>query len=218
MRSTKPLPSIPRIIITAALIAVAILITHTVTANSVRAQEWEISDTRYQEQETAIQGLTVALQTMQEQQQELLQTISELQSQVEKLQFKTNPDIPLSPDLQSYTYWSCIHAGVDYELFLKLISHESGFQIDAIGYNSNGTTDHGLCQINTINHGWLLRDYGLDVNIPKQNIQAGILILSMWQEEYPDELQALACYAAGETGMLRGEGYGRAREILAINL
>lgn len=220
MESTKPLPSIPRIIITVALIAAVILITHTATASSIRAQEREINDTRYQEQQKAIQELTAALEAMQKTQDNLSQTISELQSQVEELQFKINPDIPLSADmgLQEFTYWSCVRSGVDYDLMLKLMYHESGFQIDAIGYNTNGTTDHGLCQINAINHGWLLRDYGLDVNIPKQNIQAGILILSMWQDEYPDELQALACYAAGETGMLRGEGYGRAMEILDINL
>lgn len=180
------------------------------------------SDNLPVETETALQGEIAALRNEVKNLSQIISTqqsqISELRGMIEGIQFKINPDIELTAELQEYAYWECVRAGVDYELMLKLMQHESRFQVNAVGYNTNGTRDYGLCQINEVNHAWLLRDHGLNVHDPRDNISAGVLIVSMWQEKYPDDVQALACYAAGEQGMLSGGGYRRAREILETEI
>ena len=65
-------------------------------------------------------------------------------------------DIPLSAELQTYTYQRCeamglVAPGVDYQTVLALMSKESGYTADAV----SGTGDYGIMQINTVNHEWL---------------------------------------------------------------
>lgn len=215
MESRKPLPSIPRIIITAALIAVAILITHTATENSVRAQERETIDTRYQEQEAAIQGLTMALEDMRKQNTELLQIISELQSQVEELQFKINPDIPLSAELQEFTYFTAMQYGVPYEEVLVMMERESGFNIDAVNVNTNRTMDKGICQINQVALPFLY-ERGIDPYAsPEDNITAACVLYAYYRYELGcTPLEAWAAYGSGYSGMRAGRGIVAARELI----
>lgn len=94
--------------------------------------------------------------------------------------------------------------------------HESRFQLDALGYNTNGTYDSGLMQINDINRGWLAEEHGLNIDDPYDNIEAGIIILSRFWHKYPPE-QALTAYGLGERGMLEaGEIAPSARRVLRL--
>lgn len=111
-------------------------------------------------------------------------------------------EIPLSYELQQYTYQRCQDSGLEYEMVLAIMWRESLFQTQAVGVNKNGTKDSGLMQINDINRGWL-SDHGIsDLLDPYQNIDAGTLILSKYFNKY-SENQALMAYQYGESGMLK---------------
>jgi hypothetical protein len=95
------------------------------------------------------------------------------------------------------------HPNVPQPLFIALIAHESGGNWQASNQNSNGTTDAGLCQINSVN--WA--QYGLTANpfnIPL-NIQAGTTILGQALSQYNDFSQALYAYNGGTAA--NGEKY-----------
>jgi soluble lytic murein transglycosylase-like protein len=117
--------------------------------------------------------------------------------------FRYCPGIPLSPDLQKFTYRMCKRYNVDYSLVLAMMWRESRFQIHAANYNNNGTTDSGIMQINDVNKGWLAGEHGItNLFDPKQNISAGIIMLSELVEKYGEQ-KALMAYQYGETGMKR---------------
>ncbi len=113
-------------------------------------------------------------------------------------------DVPLSAELQQYTAAQCAAAEppVPFEIALALMEHESGFQADALGYNRNGSEDHGLMQVNTCNHEWMADKLGLeDFLDPEQNIRAGVYLLSLHLENHPEDLhRALMAYQYGESG------------------
>lgn len=95
------------------------------------------------------------------------------------------------------------HPDVPQPLFLALIAHESGGNWQAVNQNSNGTTDTGLCQINSVN--WA--KYGLTnnpFNVPL-NIQAGTSILGQALSQYNDFSKALYAYNGGTAS--NGETY-----------
>ncbi|GHU80290.1 hypothetical protein FACS1894191_5210 [Clostridia bacterium] len=111
------------------------------------------------------------------------------------------PEIPLNEELQRYTYQQCIANGLDYALVLALMWRESGFELDAVGYNDNGTSDSGVMQINDINREWLKKDMGItDLMDPKQNITAGTAILGGFVKRHGMH-NALLAYQYGEAGM-----------------
>lgn len=108
-------------------------------------------------------------------------------------------DIPLSKDLQLYTYNRCIEYGIPehYELILAMMWQESNYTPDII----SATDDYGIMQINACNHEWLSDLLGttnfLDVY---QNIDAGTYIISKMLLKYGDEHKALMAYNMGENG------------------
>lgn len=113
-------------------------------------------------------------------------------------------NIPLSADLQEYTWNLCQEYDVPFEVVLAVMEQESNFNVhvrDNVNYN--GTRDRGLMQINSVNWSWLQAE-GLDVNDTKQNIEAGVLILSRFIEKYPLE-QSLVAYQCGE-GRMKQKG------------
>ena len=111
--------------------------------------------------------------------------------------------IPLSYELQRYTFNRAVSLGLEYELVLALMWRESSFRIEAIGVNRNGTRDSGLMQINDVNQGWLRERYGIyNVMDPFQNIDAGTLILADLLSRH-GEAHALVAYQFGEAGMQR---------------
>lgn len=110
-------------------------------------------------------------------------------------------DIPLDVKLQEHAWELCQQNDIPFEIVMSVAWHESRFQVDAVGYNRNGTTDSGVMQINSCNWQWLYDDHDLDISDPYDNIEAGIHILSMFWSKYPPE-EALTAYAWGEQGML----------------
>ncbi len=109
-------------------------------------------------------------------------------------------DVPLSDELQEYIVITCQAADppVPVEIVLAIIEHESGFDSNAVGYNDNGTTDHGLMQINSVNHEWIEIELGLtDMHNPRHNIAAGVHILSGLIEDEGSVNDALMAYQCG---------------------
>lgn len=113
------------------------------------------------------------------------------------------PEIPLGKELQEYTYDLCVENNVDYELVLAVMWRESRFELDATGYNDNGTQDSGVMQINDCNKKWIANELNVtDLYDPQQNILAGVTMLSEFVDTY-GEHDGLMAYGAGETGMQR---------------
>lgn len=103
----------------------------------------------------------------------------------------------------SICYNSAVY-GVDVNLVRAIINQESSGNVNAVNKNKNGTTDHGLMQINSCNHTWLSQELGItDFMDPVQNIQAGCYILGLLSHKYSDKHQILMAYNMGETQMRR---------------
>lgn len=108
-------------------------------------------------------------------------------------------DIPLSLELQEYTYYICNAYDVDYDMVLAIMQVESGFT-NVISKSGN---DFGICQINKVNHEWLDTQYGLnDMLDERQNIKACVVILNdIQQNEYFDTPEkVLMAYNMGQGG------------------
>jgi len=109
-------------------------------------------------------------------------------------------DIPLSRELQEYTFRLCEENGLDYEMVLALMDQESDYREKVI----SKTNDYGIMQINEINHEWLKEELGIDDFLEaEQNILAGIRILAELTEKYEDPHLVLMAYNCGETGAKR---------------
>lgn len=107
-------------------------------------------------------------------------------------------DIPLSEDLQTYTYELCKAYDVEYETVLAIMQVESYFTnvVSAGG-------DYGLCQINKVNHEWLFERYGLDNMLDeRQNIKACVVMLNDIQqnEHFNTPEKVLMAYNMGQGG------------------
>lgn len=106
-------------------------------------------------------------------------------------------DIPLADELQEYTFTLCTENGVDYEMVLAMMERESSFKEKEI----SKTNDYGLMQINKVNHRWLSDELGInDFLDAKQNILAGIHILTGLTQKYGDQNKVLMAYNCGENG------------------
>ena len=108
-------------------------------------------------------------------------------------------DIPLSKELQLYTYTKCEDLGIGnyYELVLAMMWQESDFKPDTI----SKTNDYGIMQINICNHEWLSEELGItDFLDPYQNIDAGTHIIASLLLKYQDPHKALMAYNYGEAG------------------
>lgn len=102
------------------------------------------------------------------------------------------------PIEKAVAYYSAIYR-VDGNLVLAVIDGESEGNPDAINRNKNGSTDHGLMQINSCNHEWLREELGItDFHDPVQNIQAGCYILSLLTAKYDNYHRVLMAYNMGE--------------------
>lgn len=108
-------------------------------------------------------------------------------------------DIPLSKELQLYTYTKCEDLGIGnyYELVLAMMWQESDFKPDTI----SKTNDYGIMQINICNHEWLSEELGItDFLDPYQSIDAGARIIASLLLKYQDPHKALMAYNYGEAG------------------
>lgn len=111
---------------------------------------------------------------------------------LEEFNNQTYYDIPLSIELQEYTFIQCIKYDVDPVLALAVMKTESGFNTDAV----SETNDYGIMQINECNHKWLSDAFG-DINLldAKDNIKCGVYMLS--KIKYPTREQKLMAYNMG---------------------
>ena len=89
--------------------------------------------------------------------------------------FKPYDAIPLTAELQTDIYNSCVKHNVCYELALAIIKTESEFTVDAVGDNGQAT---GLCQIWSYWWGDLANELGLDINEPADNVELMLIILN----------------------------------------
>lgn len=108
-------------------------------------------------------------------------------------------DIPLSEELQYYTYIRCVDLGISeyYELILATMWQESNYTPDLI----SKTNDYGLMQINICNHDWLSKALNItDFLDPYQSIDAGTHIIASLLLKYDDPHKALMAYNYGEAG------------------
>lgn len=108
-------------------------------------------------------------------------------------------NIPLSEELQRYTYDLCIEYKIvdHYPLILAVMGHESRYNETVI----SKTNDYGLMQINRGNHSWLSDKLGITNFLSaKQNIRAGIYMLSTYLNKYSTVNEALMAYNMGEGG------------------
>jgi soluble lytic murein transglycosylase-like protein len=108
-------------------------------------------------------------------------------------------DIPLSEELQKYLWDECQKRNVNYALAVSVIKNESSFNANCISKNSNGTKDYGLFQINSSNHKWISEVLKIDDYLdPKQNIRAGVWMLSWLKDKYKCYDKTLIGYNMGE--------------------
>lgn len=111
-------------------------------------------------------------------------------------------DIPLSKELQEYTYEMCELTGIEehYPLILGMMWRESHFDAAAV----SSTDDYGIMQINKQNHKNLQETLGVDNFLdPYDNIEAGVHIIATLLHKYSDENKALMAYNMGPTGASR---------------
>ena len=108
-------------------------------------------------------------------------------------------DIPLSKDLQLYTYNRCVEYDIPehYELVLAMVWQESNYTANLV----SPTDDYGIMQINSCNHSWLVDLLGpTDFLDASDNINAGVYVISKLLIKYGDEHKALMAYNMGEHG------------------
>ena len=117
---------------------------------------------------------------------------SNITARTDKAPYKR--DIPLSDELQSYTYETATEYGVNYDLMLAIMQTESQFN----NVISDNGEDIGLCQINSINAEWLYTDYGIyNLMDERQNIKACAIILSKLQGQFESESHVVMAYNLG---------------------
>lgn len=110
-------------------------------------------------------------------------------------------DCPMTEDLQDYVRNLCESNDLPMSLVIAIIDVESSFEARAI----SKTGDYGLMQINTVNHEWLSKEYGItDFLDPYQNVFCGITIIAGHLEKTDGNIAlALMRYNCGATGAKR---------------
>ena len=103
-------------------------------------------------------------------------------------------DVPLSDELQEYTYETAEKYSVNYDLMLAIMQTESQFN----NVVSDNGEDIGLCQINACNAEWLYSEYGIyNLMDERQNIEACAIILNKLQGQFDDESHVVMAYNLG---------------------
>lgn len=97
-----------------------------------------------------------------------------------ELEQKWKRDITLDESYQKYTWEWCQMLGLDYDLILALMYHESRFDVNAY----SRTNDIGLMQVNQGNKQWVneLAKRKIDLWEPYDNILAGLLIYKHYED------------------------------------
>ena len=123
---------------------------------------------------------------------------------------RTYFDVPLEEELQDYIFDICEEYGVDPELIVSMIFHESNFDSAVIGENDSGYS-YGLMQIMPETGKWLAGKFGegesytddalFDVDT---NLKYGCWYLRFLKEKFSGDLRTVtAAYHAGQ-GQVQG--------------
>ncbi len=121
---------------------------------------------------------------------------SKSQEETEQIQSQYY-DIPLATDIQDTIFRECKTKNVPEDLVIALIGVESHYNSKSI----SRTNDYGLMQINICHKESLERDLQVtDLLDSKQNIKAGVHMLSWIVNKYSNMNQALMVYNNGEAG------------------
>ncbi|MDF1495021.1 transglycosylase SLT domain-containing protein [Caproiciproducens sp. CPB-2] len=119
------------------------------------------------------------------------------QEKTEQIQSSKYYDIPLDADIQDAIFRECKTKNVPEDLVIALIGVESHYNSKSI----SKTNDYGLMQINICHRESLERDLQVtDLLDSKQNIKAGVHMLSWIVNKYSNMNQALMVYNNGEAG------------------
>lgn len=123
-------------------------------------------------------------------------SVSEPQVKKESSELKYY-DVPLSTDVQDTIFTECKTKKVPQDLVIALIGVESHYNPKCI----SKTNDYGLMQINICHKESLKKDLQItDLLDSKQNIKAGVHMLSWIVNKYSNINQALMVYNSGEFG------------------
>lgn len=151
------------------------------------------------EQISTIQQLVADLDALQSENDALSTSVLELQKRNYPPDFKPNDKIPLSVELQEFTYMECLRREVPYGVYMAILENESGFVWPGVVMDANGLPSVGYAQINWPNWEYISEKHGFDVHSEKGNIAAGVAILADAMGRHPLE-KALVVYQCGETG------------------
>ena len=164
---------IARLVVSTGLVVGTAFTTNLFHQKSVQALNDEIESLSNQVTEltTRNQGLGAALQ---ESNETLRLFVDDTEVRAAE---PTYYDIPLSKELQLYTYNKCIEYGIPdhYELVLAMMWQGSNYTADLI----SKTNDYGIMQINVCNHEWLVDLFG-----PTDFLDAGVYIISKFLIKY----------------------------------
>ena len=125
--------------------------------------------------------------------------------------------VPLPVDLVYYIVQECNAQKVPSILVFSMIDEESDYILTAVNRrNPDGTTDHGLLQLNSEYIPWYIDMFG-DPGIeydpyhnPYHNVQLGIRYLAWLKKEMKgDTLKALYCYNWGINKVKRAYKNGK---------
>ena len=159
----------------------------------------------------AIMALVSQIQTLESRLEQLLEWGISVEWKLEEVERRLSAwpvdkqsvtyfEIPLSEEVQRQTIAICRQYEVAVELVFAVMADESGYRLHTQDHlNADGSVDRGIMQINSCNWGWLA-EQGIDVNTVEGNIEAGVVILSCFLDQYPAE-QALVAYECGEGRM-----------------
>lgn len=110
-------------------------------------------------------------------------------------------NLKLPYELQEYTWEISEEYNIRYTLLLALMYRESGFNVNAVNHNTDGTTDSGLMQLNDTTRPFLQKHNITDYMNPYQNILGGaILLRHHLDNNNQNEQCALMAYQYGQTG------------------
>ena len=129
-------------------------------------------------------------------------------------------NIPLSPELQKYTYKQCNKRGISYSMVLSIMWAESKMDITARNYNSNGSVDYSLFQLNSATVDELASEIGItkfNPNDVHMNIDIGVYYLSIMRDNFSKDFSdedtfTATCFAFNRGGnatrrLIRREGF-----------
>lgn len=135
----------------------------------------------------------------------LITALTEVSAEVEKVDVMPEYDIPLSKELQEHTYNLCKEYSIEYELVLSVMFKESSYKEGVTG----SAGERSLMQIHPINFPRLKEELGItNFYDSKQNILAGIFMLTELQNKYNDVVRVLMAFNSGESGARELVGNG----------